>query len=130
MVRVAEDRKEIIGLAAQVNSRGRGREDSKKNMFCNHCNRTGHDASGCFLLIGFPDWWGDRPRGGRGNGGKALDYPTADAGRGRGGRARVNNVQTPAAEASSSALAAETGKPPSLGLTDDQWQTLVSLINN
>lgn len=29
-----------------------GRKD--KNVVCKHCNREGHDAEGCFQLIGYP----------------------------------------------------------------------------
>ena len=33
-----------------------------------YCNREGHVEASCFQLHGYADWWGDRPRGGRGNG--------------------------------------------------------------
>ncbi|XP_071920702.1 uncharacterized protein [Coffea arabica] len=65
-----------------------------RSAICKYCNREGHDAEGCFQLIGYPDWWGDRPKmsgsgrgrqiGGRGRG--------KMSGRGRNG-ARVNAAQ-------------------------------------
>lgn len=27
------------------------------NRYCTHCKRTGHEASECFLLHGYPDWF-------------------------------------------------------------------------
>ncbi|XP_021766280.1 uncharacterized protein LOC110730766 [Chenopodium quinoa] len=42
--------------------------EDNSDKFCNHCNRIGHDESGCFQIIGYPEWWGDRGRGGRGRG--------------------------------------------------------------
>jgi len=47
--------------------RGRGSQSSlqhgkDKTMICSHCKRSGHDANSCFALIGYLEWWGDRPR--------------------------------------------------------------------
>lgn len=73
-----EEREEVMGLAVQTNTKSKGRGDTKdKNVVCSHCNRTGHEATGCFQLIGYPKWWGDRPQhegkfGGRGRGRKQF----------------------------------------------------------
>lgn len=32
------------------------------NVTCTSCGRIGHKASGCFRVIGYPEWWGTRPR--------------------------------------------------------------------
>lgn len=32
------------------------------NVTCSSCGRLGHRASSCFRVIGFPEWWGTRPR--------------------------------------------------------------------
>lgn len=55
-------------------------ENSKK--FYTHYNREGHNESSCFQLHGFPEWWGDRPRGGRGPG-RGRDTSSRSGGRGR-----------------------------------------------
>jgi hypothetical protein len=61
--RTKEERTEIVGLAVQTGGRARGRGDAKdKGIVCSNCNRTGHDSMGCFQIVGYPDWWGDRPR--------------------------------------------------------------------
>jgi len=31
-----------------------------KSTTCSHCGKTGHDAKGCFQLIGYPKRWGAR----------------------------------------------------------------------
>jgi len=56
MARGKEDRGEVIAFIV------RGRVDGKdKTMICSHCKRSEHDANSCFALIGYPEWWGDRP---------------------------------------------------------------------
>lgn len=55
------ERTEVMALAVQASTRMKGREIKNKSV-CAHCNRAGHDEAGCFLLIGYPEWWGERPR--------------------------------------------------------------------
>ncbi|XP_010274630.1 PREDICTED: uncharacterized protein LOC104609904 [Nelumbo nucifera] len=64
-----------VAQASQT-SRDNKAASKDKTIVCNNCGRFGHEAKSCFQLIGYPDWWGDKPRGtltGRG------------AGRGKGG---------------------------------------------
>jgi hypothetical protein len=69
-----EERGEVVGFSAQVRGRSKGLTEVKdKDVECSNCKRSGHEADGCFQLIGYPEWWGDRPRGeekfgGRGRG--------------------------------------------------------------
>ncbi|XP_010552423.1 PREDICTED: uncharacterized protein LOC104822774 [Tarenaya hassleriana] len=92
-----------------------------KTMVCSNCGRTGHSAESCFQILGYPEWWGDRPRNrtNRGRGGSSSS-------RGR-GVARSNAVS--AAPAASSPAILDSDKPPVSGLSNEQWQTLVSLLN-
>ncbi|KAK9678211.1 hypothetical protein RND81_11G196400 [Saponaria officinalis] len=47
----------------------REREKQEKlKLYCTHCNTRGHDVRNCFILNGYPEWWGDRPRVGVGRG--------------------------------------------------------------
>jgi len=63
---VVDERREVVTLVAQTPARGQGHIDGKDtNVVCSHCNRTGHDSSNYFLVIRYPDWWGDRLRGDR-----------------------------------------------------------------
>lgn len=55
--RTKEERGEVVGLAVQIGGRTRGRGDAKdKSTVCGHCNRTRHDATNCFQVVGYPKW--------------------------------------------------------------------------
>ena len=98
ITRGKEQQVEAMAFAVQTATSLKGRTESKdKTVLCSNCKRTGHDAESCFQLIGYPEWWGDRPRGGggrgtgRGQGGQKQ--PAASGGRGRGGQIRANAAQ-------------------------------------
>lgn len=60
--------------------------------FCKHCNGVGYSEDGCFQIIGYPKWWVEISRGGRGYG---RDGRAGGRGRGnyvpdRGGRGYGN----------------------------------------
>jgi hypothetical protein len=60
ITRAKEERGEVMGLAVQVEkNRGRG-EFKDRSILCTNCNRSEHDTTDCFQLVGYPDWWGDR----------------------------------------------------------------------
>ncbi|WVZ23544.1 hypothetical protein V8G54_002088 [Vigna mungo] len=61
ITRAQEERGEIVGLAAHAKGRNRG-ETKDKSQICRNCGRTGHDVNACFQLIGYLEWWGDRPK--------------------------------------------------------------------
>ncbi|KAJ1423125.1 Retrotransposon gag domain [Sesbania bispinosa] len=114
ITRAKEERGEIMGLAVQTGQRMKGRGEAK-------------DKS---VLIVYPDWWGERPRnelrtGGRG---KAQQRSGSTIGRGRGGAVRANAAQVAGGNASNSV--AETEKSGLAGLSNEQWQTLVDMLNN
>nr|GMC91147.1 retrovirus-related Pol polyprotein from transposon TNT 1-94 [Ipomoea batatas] len=67
----------------------------KDGVTCGHCHRVGHDTSGCFQLIGYPDWWGVRPRS---NGRTASRGTQQQTGRGKGATTRVNVAQAAVGE--------------------------------
>lgn len=37
-------------------------EAHDKSIVCKHCQRSGHASEHCFAVIGYPEWWGERPR--------------------------------------------------------------------
>ncbi|KAK9741308.1 hypothetical protein RND81_03G096700 [Saponaria officinalis] len=81
-----EDREPVMTFKVQSDTRGKSKLNDNSDKFCAHCNREGHDESTYFQIHGFPDWWGDRPRGGRGPGrGGRGGRGNMIAGRGRGG---------------------------------------------
>ena len=60
-------------------------------MVCINCNKSGHNAKSCFQLIGYPDWWGERPKGNGCRCGLGGVKPlTVSGGRGRGELIRAN----------------------------------------
>ncbi|XP_026397593.1 uncharacterized protein LOC113292991 [Papaver somniferum] len=103
---------------------------------CNHCHQDGHTEEGCFELIGYPYWWGDRPRGGfvsgrgsgRGNIGGGRNNPGRGGfayGRGRRGNntnpVRANNLSMAASQQSNTS-AGPTDGAGLVGVTTTQLQ--------
>lgn len=82
MTRTTEERREVMSLAVQTNGRAvKGRWDGKyKFMSCTHCHRAGHDAGSCFRLVGYPEWWGDRPKNEGKSGGRGKSLQQAGTG--------------------------------------------------
>ncbi|KAJ9561852.1 hypothetical protein OSB04_007012 [Centaurea solstitialis] len=82
-------------------------------MMRSHCKKTGHEATGCFELVGYPEWWEERGKKESGSrGGKT-------SGRGRG--TRVNAVTSDQGNSS---------EPSPLLFTAEQWKALTSLMGN
>ncbi|PNX82965.1 hypothetical protein L195_g039002, partial [Trifolium pratense] len=126
MTRTTEERREVMSLAVQTNGRAvKGSWDGKDK--CTHCHREGHEAGGCFQLVGYPDWWGDRPKIEGKYGGRGKPIQRSGTGRGRRGTARANAVHT---GGTSSETAISQGDGSGLaGITAEQLQTLVGLLN-
>lgn len=100
---------------------GQGSRDMTKK--CTMCGRAGHEASACFKVIGFPEWWGDRSR-------NRSDYrgnQSNSTGRGSTPRANVAQINT-AAVVQGSELT-DTDRQGLSGLSDEQWATVQKLIN-
>ncbi|KAK3008446.1 hypothetical protein RJ639_014444 [Escallonia herrerae] len=65
-----EERGEAMAFAVQNTAAYRTRGEWKdKNVVCSNCKRSGHESENYFLLVGYPEWWGDHPRGDRKAGG-------------------------------------------------------------
>lgn len=63
-----DKRAKAVGFSTQVGTKGAAVRAKKKLGTCGHCGRTGHEATKCFQVIGYPDWWVDRPKeNGRGH---------------------------------------------------------------
>ncbi|KAL5703009.1 hypothetical protein ACHQM5_028155 [Ranunculus cassubicifolius] len=135
---VKDDCDNVMAFKVQSDARGKSKNYDSEYKFCNHCNREGHDESGCFQLHGFPEWWGDSPRGGRGPG-RGGGVVERGSGRGRGytnrnkGSARANKTIVTATGSSQQQQSAQLGDGPLAaglaGMTTTQWQQLLDLLN-
>lgn len=96
-------------------------------VMCRHCNRGGHSSDSCFAVVGYPEWWGDRPRSrtmqSRGRGGSF-------AGRGRNisyaNAVHVPNIST---QEHVNHVITDKDRDGVTGLNDIQWQNLKKLLN-
>ncbi|XP_010412622.1 PREDICTED: uncharacterized protein LOC104698950 [Camelina sativa] len=100
-----------------------GGKEEKGKMVCSVCKKSGHTVDTCFQVIGYPEWWSERPRG---IGGFARGGGRQGNGRGRGGMARAN-VMVAQDGAETSGEAERSGYT---GLTNEQWGTLVKLLES
>ncbi|KAJ1419097.1 Retrotransposon gag domain [Sesbania bispinosa] len=78
-------------------------------------------------VIGYPKWWGDRPRNEGGTSRRNQRHRTS-AGRGKWGVARANAAQVVGGSVTN--CNNETGKSELPGLSNEQWQILVEMLNN
>jgi len=136
-----EERTDVTAFAVQMRPRSEvisekfaNSEKLQNKKLCTHCNRGGHSPENCFVLIGYPEWWGDRPRG------KSNSNGSTSRGRGRfgpgfnGGQPRptyVNAVMTgpfPSSEHVNRVIT-DSDRDAVSGLTDEQWRGVVKLLN-
>jgi hypothetical protein len=125
ITRGKEERTEVMALAVQASAKMKAQE-IKNDSPCTHCNRPGHDESGCFQLIGYPEWWGERPRNNGKAGGRGQNRTRGTAsnnGRAQRGPARAHAVQNLGSSGGDIENSVMTG------LSKEQWQTLVEMLN-
>ncbi|KAJ1400195.1 Zinc finger, CCHC-type [Sesbania bispinosa] len=126
ITRTKEEKGMVVGLAVQAGSKNKGRREAKdKSVVCSHCGKTGHDAKGCFQIIGYPEWWGDRSRT---DGGTSEPRQGSSGGRGRGSAARANVAHV--FGGSCSAPGTKENNHEIAGLSNEQWQTLMTMIKS
>ncbi|XP_012847972.1 PREDICTED: uncharacterized protein LOC105967929 [Erythranthe guttata] len=129
MTSTKEERGNPMSFVVQA-GRNSGGERKEKPSTCSICKRKGHDAENCFQRIGYPEWWGERPRtttGGRGstNGrGTQQNY-----GRGRGGAARAHAAQTPSFDGTRN-IVTNSDRTGITGLSNEQWSALLNILDS
>ncbi|KAM7500569.1 hypothetical protein LguiA_024983 [Lonicera macranthoides] len=138
IARAHETKSDVVGFTAQGAARGRnlarGSERPRTNGVCSHCDNPGHDRENCFQLIGFPDWWysENRTNGGQGKGGGRFGRGGGRSA-GRGSRRQVAHAAAASKLAASTSYAQaplqESDRSGIPGLSDDQWATLVNMLN-
>ena len=93
------------------------------------CGKKGHEASSCFRVIGYPEWWPDKTRNQVGG----KNSQVTSTGRGRGMNPQANITQIPAANSaamSSNVAITDSDRLGLLGLTDEQWSVVQKMINS
>lgn len=132
VTRAKDEKGEVMAFAVQGGSRYKDKNGGKEKIgTCIHCNRPGHDSESCFQIIGYPEWWGERPRGpGKGNGrGKPGQHFAGSSGKGREATAKAHATQATMIGIGGNGDGSNTTHNAINGLTGEQWQTLVSLLN-
>lgn len=96
---------------------------------CIVCGWTEHEASGCFTVIGYPDWWEDNRSKNRNNNRKTNNTSNNAAAQDRTIMPKANkaNVTTPKIQAK--ITISEEDRQGLSGITDDQWYIVQKLIN-
>lgn len=87
MAKTHEEKGDVVGFSVQSSSPARAAfaRGKEKQGTCTHSGRPGHEVKSCYQIIGYPEWWGDRPRGND----KGIGRGKV-SGRGRGNGARAN----------------------------------------
>lgn len=129
-----EEQPEVAAFAVQTKPRYKT-DDKEKGVACKHCNRTGHNSENCYALIGYQEWWGDRPKrrtlNGRGRGASSSSGFVGGRGRGQvhfANRVYVPNIENQNTEQANYVLT-ENDRDGVNGLNEQQWKMLKSILN-
>lgn len=112
------------GLTPTDSSRG----NRDFNRTCTSCGKKGHEANSCLKIIGYPEWWPDKPRpkyGGRGT-------QNVQGGRGGSSNPRANITQIPSANSAgmnTAGMITDSDHVGLTGLSDEQWSAVQRLLN-
>ncbi|XP_010468244.1 PREDICTED: uncharacterized protein LOC104748271 [Camelina sativa] len=132
-----EEKPEVTSFAVHTKPRFRLDEKEKeKGMLCKLCNHYGHVAENYYTAIGYPEWWGDRPKSqtiqGRGRGGSSSTGGLS-SGKGRGSMTYANRVHVPNLDKEGHEQAnhviTDQDRDGVTGLTDQQWRSIKSILN-
>ncbi|KAK4429083.1 hypothetical protein Salat_1208300 [Sesamum alatum] len=129
IARTKDERENAVAFTTQAGQSVRAAAVKTKDKItpCTQCGRAGHEAKECFQIIGYPDWWGDRPRRG-GKGPRRGRGGINTSGRGRSNvRANVAQIANGVGQHQNEQNEADRSAFP--GLTNEQWVALLNLLN-
>uniref|UniRef100_M4EYQ1 RNase H type-1 domain-containing protein n=1 Tax=Brassica campestris TaxID=3711 RepID=M4EYQ1_BRACM len=92
---------------------------------CTVCGRTGHEASGCFTVIGYPDWWegSQKPR-------VPIRPKQTESVKSVTPKANTATVaKTNTAKVQVNVTITDADRQGLSGITDEQWSIVQKLIN-
>lgn len=72
---------------------------ARRSTQCSHCGRKGHEKANCWQLVGFPDWWEERPNRPE-NRGTQSSRGRGSSSRGRGNGSTAHNAHATSSNAS------------------------------
>ena len=132
--RSMEERNDAVSFAMQSSARPRAQADLRDpSATCTLCGRTGHLAANCFRKIGYPTWWGDRPRSKLPSTSDLSKAPVASRTPATTSRrtdtARVNHISAAAPATAATMALNDDDRVGFTGLNDQQWRTLVHMLN-
>ncbi|CAH9123281.1 unnamed protein product [Cuscuta epithymum] len=130
MTKGRSDTPETVAFATRVTPTAGGRDERNT---CSYCHKQGHDVENCFRRTGnYPEWWHDNPGRGRGARGRG------NTGRGGSGRTGRGNGRGSAQamhvgqyrDEGADAFDTKGGTLHKPEFTDEQWNTLIKLLEN
>lgn len=99
---------------------GPGNRDPSR--MCTACGRSGHGASSCFEVVGYPEWWKDCPHKPNSRGSASPSI-----GRARGFQPRANITQIVAMNSMATVTTpplTDADRQGLSGISDEQWRTI------
>ncbi|KAK9190783.1 hypothetical protein WN943_019393 [Citrus x changshan-huyou] len=136
ITRTRDVRVEAVSFAVQAPKAQQGAAVSFSNnangekSVCKHCGKTGHEISSYFKIIGYPEWWtANRGKGNTGGRGQTNN----SAGRSKSHAIVANAALIPTGEGGNQViptLSAQDWAALAATLTDDQWATMVNMLNS
>lgn len=125
-----ESKPESMAFVAQQAQRPPLRYENKDaGVMCTNCNRMGHRAESCFQILGFPEWWGDRPRSRVSRGRGAPSSMGSSRGRGGPARANVARIVEQTGVGVVNVAVTDADRTAVCGLTDEQWLSVKRAMN-
>lgn len=110
-----------IGRGKDTRSDGTKDKLDKSLLSCTHCKKSGHIASSCFELIGYPEWWPNQSKVNGGGAGRGKSSHNSNRGHGVAkAHATMANVAGPSSVAASSSQV----------FSAEQWKALAGFIGN
>ncbi|KAG7598819.1 F-box associated interaction domain [Arabidopsis suecica] len=137
--RLLEERNEGASFAVRISPRSYPQKEVRDpSAVCISCGRTGHLAENCFRKIGYPWWWGDRPRSKLPASSQTApasqsldrrDKPVTTSQPKRVDSVQANCVAVSPQVASANTMITEADRTGFVGLSDQQWKTLKNMLN-
>lgn len=121
-----ESQQTAVGFVAKTEADQTSSQPSsgRRVLQCTHCGRRGHEKSGCWRVVGFPDWWEERPPNRGSEGGNRGGFRSS-RGHGPSSTDRPRNLDARA----NTAHATTSNSSSFPEFSEEQWKALSQMIN-